>query len=76
MLERKELKELVVMTLENSEIHPKASALYQHIKEINPGIMREERVKSFRSFVKVINSFEEIKIQGSGVKVYSLHKNL
>lgn len=75
MLERKKLNKLVVMTLSSSNNNQKASEIYETIKETQPEILREETVRSFKSFVKIINSFQEIEATGTCIKQYSLKKN-
>jgi len=74
MIERKELNKLVVLTLTDNQSSLKASQLYEQIKKEEPSIMREERVRGFKSFVKIINSFKGIKPIGSGVKRYTIYK--
>jgi transposase-like protein len=72
MLERKKLNKLVVFTIKHSDNNPIASQIYDAIKERKPEILRLETVRSFRSFVKIINSFDQIEGIGSRVKKYSL----
>jgi len=72
MQERKNLNKLLVSTLSVSTTPPRASELYYQIREENPSIFREESVKGFRSFVKIINSFTEIEGVGTGIKCYIL----
>ena len=64
MIERKELKKLVVIMISTSSNQPTARELYEQIRKENPPILRTERVKSFRGFVKIINSFENVKPTG------------
>ena len=72
MHERKRLNKLVILTLGTTNAELKASQLYEVIKVTDPSILRDERVKGFRSFVKVINSFELVRATGSGTKKYTL----
>jgi len=74
MEQRKKLHKLVIMELKGTEINLRASTLYQQIRETNPSILREEGVGSFRSFVKVINSFHNIEAIGTGVKRYGIER--
>ena len=74
MLERKKLNKLVILTLSRSEIPPKASQSYEQIKEAKPLLLRQESVRGFRSFIKILNSFEQIEQRGCGVKQYSIKK--
>jgi len=69
---REKLNKLIILELSQSTL--KANALYNHIRNKDPTILREEHVKSFRSFVKVINSFGEVEALGNRVKVYALRK--
>jgi len=62
------------MTLTQSECSINASQLYNEIREKDPLVLRIERVRGFRSFVKILNSFDEIQPMGSGVKTYSIKK--
>lgn len=74
MKERKHLNRLVVMTLQETDTNLKARQIYEQIRTDNPKVMRKESVKGFRSFVKIINSFEQVKQIGSGVKRYTIEK--
>jgi len=76
MLERKKLNKLVIMTLSHNKIAPLASELFTQIRAkdvtLRRSILREEQVASFRSFVKVLNSFDEVQASGVRFKRYSL----
>lgn len=56
MKDHKELKTLVVRTLQVKENYPTARELYHNIKQEQPRLV----IKGFKSFVKVLNSFPEI----------------
>jgi hypothetical protein len=61
MKNHQELHKLVVATLEfhgNKGNYPTAKEMYKEIKEIKPTIVRKYE---FKSFVKIINFFPEIK---------------
>jgi cell fate (sporulation/competence/biofilm development) regulator YlbF (YheA/YmcA/DUF963 family) len=62
------------MTLSHCGVSPKASELYDQLKNEKQEILRDESVRGFRSFVKIINSFEQIEFSGSGVKRYTIKK--
>jgi len=70
MRQREELNKLVIMTLDSIIDKPKAIDLYNMIKVVNPHILKQERVPTFRSFVKVINSFPGIRHEGIKPKRY------
>lgn len=74
MLKRRKLHKLVIAILDCSHNQPRAVELYEMVKIKNETIMREQAVKSFRSFVKVINQYPDIKATGSGTKQYSIIK--
>jgi len=74
MIERKQLNRLVVATLRKDNSGLKAIQIYNLIRKDNSSLLRQEHVKSFRSFVKVINQFQKVKQIGSGVKLYSITK--
>lgn len=61
MRQREELNKLVVMTLDGAMGKPKAIDLYNMVKIANPHILKQEKVPTFRSFVKVINAFSNIR---------------
>lgn len=74
MIERKELNKLVVATLDSSE-SLKAVQLYDLLRRENGDVLRQDKVKGFRSFVKVLNQFAEIRTEaGTGVKQYTIRK--
>lgn len=52
----------------------KASMIYQQLQQSHPQILRTEKVKGFRSFVKIIGSFDKIEPIGSGIKRYTIKK--
>jgi len=58
------------MEINKNDIDLKACTLYENIRIKSPSVLREEKVRSFRSFVKVINSFENIESVGTGIKKY------
>ena len=72
MEERKELSKLVLMTLSNQRL--KAIEIYSHIKYNNPHVLRTEKVRGFKSFVKIINSFDRIQGEGKGTKTYKVKR--
>jgi hypothetical protein len=75
MIERQQLKCLVVATLDRATGTMKAVQLYNEISINSPEILRREKVRGFRSFVKCINQFEEVvQADGSGVKHYTTKK--
>lgn len=75
MIERKELNRLVVATLEDTGESLKAVQLYDLLRNgEHSEVLRQDKVRGFRSFVKVLNQFAEIKQAGSGVKQYSIRK--
>jgi hypothetical protein len=77
MIQRKELNKLVVIFINSSKSYPTARELYQDIKEEHKQIIHQERVRGFKSFVKIINSFKEIQPIGnrSEPMVYKLKGN-
>jgi len=72
MHKREKLNKLVILELRQN--HLKANTLYNSIRNSDPKILRDEHVGSFKSFVKVINSFEGVEARGNRIKVYSLKK--
>jgi len=74
MESRENLNKLVILTLQKTEIELKARQIYEFIRYNQPDILREEKVRGFRSFVKIINSFSEVKAVGIGVKKYIVEK--
>jgi predicted RND superfamily exporter protein len=66
MEKREKLQELIIVFLKQKDIegNPTAREIYEKIRHKNPTIFRVERVRNFRSFVKIINSFDEIESQG------------
>ena len=76
MIERKALNRLVVATLRENDEGMRAIEIYDTIRFERPEVLRTERVSGFRGFVKVINSFEQVKSLGTGVKIYVLQKKV
>jgi len=74
MERRENLNKLVILTLQKTDIELRARQLYECIKYDQPDIFREEKVRGFRSFVKIINSFKDVKAVGVGVKKYIIEK--
>lgn len=74
MIKRQTLNKLVMFTINSMPSHPTASQIYDTIKNQDDMFLKKQRVKSFKSFVKIINSFEEIKGKGSPLMVYSIKK--
>lgn len=74
MESRENLNKLVILTLQKTEIELKARQIYEFIRYNQPDILREEKVRGFRSFVKIINSFSDVKAIGTGVKKYIIEK--
>jgi hypothetical protein len=73
VIKRPELNRLVVACLTTNHSQ-RAIEIYEEIRHNDPVIFRHEKVKSFRSFVKILNQFDEIKQQGTGIKVYTIRK--
>jgi hypothetical protein len=59
MKERKELKKLVVYILQNNQ-EMTAKEIYIEIKKEHPRIIREENIRGFKSFAKIMGTFDEI----------------
>jgi hypothetical protein len=76
MLRREELNRLVITTLSISSSNLKASEIYGQILVEHPEILRDERVRGFRSFVKILNQFPEVKPNGCGILTYSLERGV
>jgi hypothetical protein len=75
MLERKELNRLVVATLITSHAPTRANELYNTIREKHIEILRDQQVRGFRSFVKILNTFEEVRQKPqTGIKLYYIAK--
>ena len=74
MLERKITHKLVVLNLENSRDSMIALQIYDDIKLSHKSILRLEEVKTFKAFVKVINSFPDIERIDSRPSRYLLRK--
>ena len=75
MIKREELHRLVFVILETKEREnlPTARQLYEEVKDKEPQIIREEHIKSFKSFVKVVNSFTGIECMGNPPRVYKVN---
>lgn len=74
MRRREELNKLVVFTLSGSHEAPRARELYQSIKELNPHILVREDVTTFKSFVRLLHAFPEVKNDGIKPMRYFLAK--
>lgn len=73
MKEHKELKKLVVFTLEQYSSRgycPRAKELYHDIASQDPKLTKN----GFRSFVKIVNSFKEVEAVGriGAPKIYKV----
>lgn len=68
MKDRTELKELVIKKLEVRKQPPQAIEIFKEIRGEHPRLV----IKGFRSFVKIINSFPEVKKEGSYPYGYSV----
>jgi hypothetical protein len=79
MEKRKELNKFVMIVINGCGSEPPcAREIYEKIKDDNPQIIREEKVRGFKSFVKILNSFKEIKPVGTrgSPLAYKLKKNI
>lgn len=79
MDKRGKLNQMVVGILLNSSVPYTARELYENAKHEDIRAIRAEGISSFRSFVKVINSFETITVANpgmTGVRKYSISKVL
>jgi hypothetical protein len=74
MIRREKVHKLVVATLEVTG-EKSAAQLYGVLSTSSPRLMREEKVRGFKSFVKIINMFPEIEYKGNGTKIYALRKD-
>lgn len=74
MKERKQLNKLVIATLQVSNTALRATELYDKFRRESPQVLRTEQVHCFRSFVKVVNSFDGVVAVGSNIKRYTLEK--
>lgn len=72
MIKREELNKLVVKTLDKNPL--RAIDLYESIERENPRIFRQEKVRGFKSFVKILGHFPEVKqVSDKGIlKKYTL----
>jgi hypothetical protein len=70
---RTRLNQLVVGMLSKGE-PPTARQLYEELRIEQPRIIVEEHVKGFKSFVKIINSFETVKVIGIRTRRYTVQK--
>ena len=73
MLERKELKKLVAIMISSSPSPPTAIELYHQVR-VDRQLIQHERVRSFKSFVRIINSFPEVVPVGNSPCFYKLKK--
>lgn len=71
MIKRVELNRLVVATLKNSAEMVRANTLYANLRNSCPDVLQNERVRGFRSFVKILNQFDNVIAVGPGVKQYT-----
>ena len=60
MKERNELKKLVFIIVSNKQEPPTAKEIYNQIRKDKPSITHTEKVSGFKSFVKILNSFDII----------------
>lgn len=69
-----ETKRLIFVILKKESMV--ARDLYEEVKEIGQHVIHEDRIRGFRSFVKIINSFPEIDSQRNRENrmVYKVHK--
>lgn len=59
MKKREELNKLVVKTLETNPSPQPALFIFQQVKSIDVGVVRD--IHTLKSFAKIINQFEEVK---------------
>lgn len=71
MIARPKLNSLVVSALK-SDGSLRAVTMFHDLRVSHSDVLREERVLSFRGFVKIINSFPDVRYQGACVKRYVL----
>ena len=74
MIQRTQLNKLVVATLEVSPQPQCAHEIFYAIARSDPKLLRVEKVRSFRGFVKILNTFRDVRAQGTGLKQYSVEK--
>jgi hypothetical protein len=73
MIERRRLQRLVVSTLhENGEM--RARELYSVLVVQQPSVLREEKVRGFRSFCKIINTFSGVRNVGDNPTFYKVSR--
>lgn len=75
MIKREKTNSLVVMSLSKSHTPLRAQQIYDKLRNGNVGLLKEERVLSFKGFVKVLNTFPEVQqVPKTGIKMYCLRK--
>ena len=74
MIKRDELNKMVVMTLNTMNCEVRASILYDSIKQGDPKILRREQIMGYRSFCKIINTFDGIESTPNKPKFYWIEK--
>lgn len=72
MIERKEVNRLVVATMGCSDCTWSAVQLYDVLRQDYSSVLRQERVRGFRSFVKIMNQSPLIGSEGTHTKKYFL----
>jgi len=73
MIKRKELNKLVVVMISNRQSPPTAKELYISARQ-ERGIFQQEKVRGFKSFIKIINTFPQIQPLGQSPRVYTIKK--
>jgi hypothetical protein len=73
MIERDRLNRLVVGTISDNG-NLRAIQIYEIIRSADPRILIEEKVRGFRSFVKIINQFPDVEHVGTFQKEYVVRK--
>ena len=75
MEKRVQVNSLVIATLDDNGGTLSASQIYSELNSNHANVLREERVHSFRGFVKILNSFPNIETNTSKkFYTYSLKK--
>ena len=57
---RPELNKLVFGILQTKSVPVTALQIYQEVREMNHGIIRREKVTTFKSFTVILNSWKDI----------------
>ena len=70
MEERKELKKLVVAVLRLHGEGLVAGQIYHEIKKSNESVLREEGVRGFKSFVRILATVPKIEREGPRPMTY------